>query len=161
MLNKIQVTLNERVFQMVVSQSKNRLHTIGLLSLLALCMVPAKITAENATSRTVDLIKSHKKILITASVTLTYLACSEKARIVANKATLNCIMASLQLLLKLPLTDTLKQSIHEKIDHLETIYTNRAGYKITSEDLKAMLKEFKELIDVIKAGKEVYGWIYN
>lgn len=141
-----------------------RLYTSGLLGLLSLCMAPTRILANEGLAAKPSAILRLKltpaqTILIITGITATYVACSEKTRTVMTKATLNSIITALRLLLKLPLTIAMKQSIQAKIEHLETIYTTRAGNKITGDDIKAMLKEFKEMIDAIKAGKDVYGWL--
>jgi hypothetical protein len=140
---------------MVVSHSKNRLHTIGLLSLLTLCMVPSHVSAGSEKP-----ITTKQKILIIATTATGFLLCSENARTLIAKGTLKSVLASLHLLLSLPLSDAMKQVIQAKIEYLETMYTTRGNIELTGEVLKAMIKEFKEMIDGAKAIETVATWAH-
>lgn len=139
-----------------------------LFCMLAISIVPTQVSASEGVSITKNqsgnsgaapkiLTKTH--IIILLGVATTFLLCSENARTLVAKAYLRSEIATLRLLLKCPLTSAMKQAIETKIDNLEAIYTTRSVNNFTSENLKALLKEFKELVDVLKAGKDIAGWV--
>ena len=141
-----------------------RLYTSGLLGLLSLCMAPTHMIADQvaaplATTAVAQLIGPRAKaaLALTTAIGLLFM-CSEKARSVTTRATLNSILASLRMLAKLPLPAVIKKNLQEKIEHLETIYTTRAGGAYTSDDLRAAAKDFKEIIDAVKAAEFVAVW---
>jgi hypothetical protein len=137
----------------------NRLHAIGWLSLLLLCIVPTHVNA--------DVVQQDyhasvvRKTLVIAGFTAALLACSEDVQAVTAEATLSSAIICLRLLLKAPLSHAMKQKIQAKIDcleidYLEMVNTTRAG-KIPTPGgpILRILKVIKDTADAFKAAEWV------
>lgn len=96
-------------------------------------------------------------------ITVAFLAllniCSENARDLTTKISYNTLLGTLRLLKQCPFSPELKAKIDAKIESLEAQLSQRSPNQFTGEKLKALLKEFKELVDISKAGVEAYKWL--
>ena len=128
----------------------------------ALCMDQTQqiaISVQKQLEKTTPQFSLIKKIAVLASFTTVFLLCSERARTLTCKAYYKSLIAALKLLKQCPLPVSLQEKLTSKIEYLENLYATRSGNNFTSEDFKALLKEFKELVDVCKAGKDASEWL--
>ncbi len=142
------------------------LGTTLLLGTLMASMVPTQLMS---TAKAEDIVGAVEKatfwtpakklwvarIAIAVSATAILFLSSENARTLTCKAYYKSLIAALRLLQSCPLPASAHEKLANKIEQLEALYTTRTGESFTSENLRAMLKEFKDLWDVIKAGKEL------
>lgn len=119
-------------------------------ALAAATMTPTHLSASVITTR---------RVAILGSFAAVFLICSENARTITKKAFCKAEIVAYQLAQHLPLSDSFKQKISDKLTEKEALYITRSGNHLTGENLKAFLKEFKELWDITKAGKEMYTWL--
>jgi len=102
-----------------------------------------------------------KGIAIVITATTLLLMSSENARTLTCKAYYKSILSALRLLQACPLPASVQEKIANKIEEIETLYATRAGENFTSENLRAMLKEFKDLWDEAKAGRDFCLWVIH
>ena len=122
------------------------LRALALSTLIATLMT----TQSHAMSRT------KRRVAIIAPFTTALFLISENARTLATEAYNKSTIALLHLLQHCPLSENSQQEIANKI---ETLNTTRADSKFTSDRLRALFKDFKDLVDICKAGKDAYQWL--
>jgi len=100
-----------------------------------------------------------RNLVITGAFLALLNICSENARDLTTKISYNTMLGFLRLLKQCPFPPELKAKIDAKIGALEAQLSQRSPNEFTGEKLKALLKEFKELVDISKAGIEAYKWL--
>ena len=100
-----------------------------------------------------------RNLVITVAFIALLNICSENARDLTTKISYNTLLGILRLLKQCPFTPELKAKIDAKIEALEAQLNQRSPNQFTGEKLKALLKEFKELVDISKAGVDAYKWL--
>jgi hypothetical protein len=129
-------------------------------------MIPAKMLAGEAViqpakqvttcfaSKAYNLFTARNTLIVISTATILLLS-SKSARTIVTTSYLRSVITSLRLLLHLPLSAAMKESIQSRIDHLEIIYTTRADNKCIDERCEAILKELKTVWDIIKVGIDI------
>lgn len=125
---------------------------VALLFGISVSMVPTQLDATIITK---------KRVAIAVPIAALLLLCSENARTLTTKAYYKSKIAALRLLQHCPFSDSMQQKITNNLEQTEALYTTRSGSSFTGENLKTLLKEFKDLVDACKAGKDVYGWMQD
>jgi hypothetical protein len=102
---------------------------------------------------------TNRNLVITISFLALLNICSENARDLTTKISYNTLIGILHVLKQCSFSPELKAKIDTKIAALEAQLSQRSPNQFTGEKLKALLKEFKELVDITKAGIEAYKWL--
>jgi len=100
-----------------------------------------------------------KRIVIAVPFATTLCICSENARLLASKTYNKTAIAALHLLKHCPLPARQQEWVGNKLEETQALEATRSGENFTSDKLKSLLKEFKDLVDICKAGKDAYGWV--
>ena len=100
-----------------------------------------------------------RRLAIAVPFTAVLLCCSENARNLSKKAYLKSKIVALRALRECSLTESMGKKCTDMIEDAESDYTTRSSSEFTGENLKALLKEFKELWDATKAAKELVLWM--
>jgi hypothetical protein len=121
-----------------------------LLGVLTISMFPTHLSADVITT---------KRVAILGTFTAALLLCSENAQTLGTKALYNTKMAALRVLKQCSVSSSMEKKCTDWIEESEASYTKRSGNVFTKDNFKALLKEFKELWDATKAGKELFVWL--
>jgi hypothetical protein len=121
-----------------------------ILSIFATALIPTRMSADYSTI---------KRVAIVGSIAGALLIVSENARRISTKAFYKAIIGSLHMMQHMPVSDETHQKIANLIAEYEALYVTRSGDKFTGDHLKALLKEFKELMDACIAAKTLGTWV--
>lgn len=141
-------------FQMNTVRTHKTLFSALLLGILMSSMTPTKLQAIDFAS-----LITNKRLAIVVPFTVVLLACSDNARKLTTQAYYKSKIAAFKMLKQLPLSSNTQQKYSEIIDETDAQCTKRSGENFSGENLKNLLKDFKEMIDIFKNGKELLIWL--
>lgn len=145
---------------MEVIRTHKSLLGVFVLGTLMLAVTPTRVTASATPGANNGSLITKRGVAVLVPFTAVLFMCSENGRTLASKAYYKSAITTLKLMKHCPFSDSMQQTITNKLEQMEAQYITRSGNSITSENLRNFIKEFKELVDATKNALEVYKWIH-
>lgn len=121
-----------------------------IFCLLTASITPSYMQAEHGTART---------IALAGAFTAALLLCSNNAHALAAKAYFKAKITALRAARCCAISEDFERKCTDMIEETDADCATRSAKEFSRDDYKTLAKDFKELWDATKAGRELFKWV--